>query len=60
MAIRPTVFNSHVLVFDKSRITQTFAERRYKSGKRLGRPSVEKSDHRERRLLRAGSKRPRD
>jgi hypothetical protein len=48
------------LVFDKSRITQTFAERRYKSGKRLGRPSVEKSDHRERRLLRAGSKRPRD
>jgi hypothetical protein len=45
------VFNRHVLAIDVTGFAKALAKRGYIAG--LGRPAVDESDHRHRRLLRA-------
>src|SRR5262245_21767835 len=56
---RPTVFDRHVLAFDVAGFAQAFAECCHEVSARLRRTSIEISDHRHRRLLRARRERPR-
>src|SRR5438067_8481727 len=58
MALRPAVFDRHILSFDVAGFAQSLEERGNKrSRRRAGRPGVEDADHRH-LLLRAPSERP--
>src|SRR5207302_8178194 len=59
MALRPAVFDRHILSFDVAGFAQSLEERGNKRcRRRAGRPGVEDADHRHRLLLRARSERP--
>ena len=54
LAVRPAVFDRHVLAVDIAGLAQTLPERGYKMRiADAGRPAAEQADHRHRRLLRA-------
>jgi hypothetical protein len=53
------VLDRHVLAVDKTGFVEPFAERSHKWRGRLGRPAIDKSDRRHRRLLRPRRERPR-
>jgi len=57
--VRPAVFDRDVTAFDEASFTQTCAEGGYEMCSRLGRTSVDISDHRHRGLLCARHHRPR-
>ena len=57
--LQPVVLNRHVLAFDVAGLVETFAERGRLTREDIGRPAVDKPDHRHRRLLRARCERPR-
>ena len=57
-ALRPAVFDRHVLAFDVTGFAQPFEKGRQLSRITFGRSEVDKPDHRHRRLLRARSERP--
>jgi hypothetical protein len=58
LAFGPAVFDSDVLALDMSGVGQTLPERRDNRRIVAKRPAVEKSDQRQRRLLRARRERP--
>src|SRR5437764_7441383 len=59
MALRPAVFDRHILSLDVAGFAQSLAERVHKRcARRAGRPGVEDADHRHRLLLRAPRERP--
>ena len=60
LTFRPTVFDRHVPPFNIAGITQAIAKRLHAVFKSVSRQAVEKSDHRQRRLLRPRSQRPYD
>ena len=54
MALRPAVFDRHILSLDVADFAQSLAERGHKRfNRRAGRPRVEDTDHRHRFLLRS-------
>ena len=59
LALQPVVLDRHVLAFDVAGFVETFAERGHIARGGIGRPVVDKPDHRQRRLLRARRERPR-
>ena len=58
LALQPVVLDRHVLAFDVAGFVEAFAERGRKARGDIGRPAVDKPDHRQRRLLRACGERP--
>jgi hypothetical protein len=58
MAFRPAVLNGHTLPLDITAFLQTLAKRDHHRRVSPRRRTVEKSDHRHRRLLRARCERP--
>ena len=59
LALQPVVLDRHVLAFDVAGFAEAFAERGRIARGGIGRPAVDKPDHRQRRLLRARRERPR-
>src|SRR5262249_26542594 len=59
VALRPAIFDCHVLTLDEAGLFQALAERGYRVRKRVRRPAAQEPDHRRRRLLRARRERPR-
>src|SRR5262249_45800341 len=59
VTLPPAVFDCEVLALDVARLLEALAKCRQTARHRLGRSGVEEPDHRLRRLLRAGSQRPR-
>src|SRR5262249_50755290 len=57
-AARPAIDDGDVAAFDKSRLLEAEPERVEVRRERFGRSAAEKSDHRNRRLLRARGERP--
>ena len=58
LALQPVVLDRHVLAFDVAGFVEAFAERGHIARGGIGRPAVDKPDHRQRRLLRARRERP--
>src|SRR4051812_17477628 len=58
MALRPAVFDRHILSLDVAGFAQSLAERAHQRCKRAGRRAVENADHRHRLLLCAPGERP--
>ena len=58
-SLRPAVFDRDVLTLDVAGLVQASAEGGNRRSERLRRLSIEESDHRQRRLLRARRERPR-
>ena len=58
-SLRPAIFDRDVLTLDVAGLVQASAEGGHRRSERLRRLSIEESDHRHRRLLRARRKRPR-
>src|SRR5262245_25140801 len=58
-SLRPAIFDRDVLTLDVTGFVQATAERAHYGSERLSRLSIQKSDHRHRRLLRARHERPR-
>ena len=52
LALQPVVLDRHVLAFDVAGFVEALAERGRKARGTIGRPAVDKPDHRHRRLLR--------
>jgi hypothetical protein len=59
LAGRPTVFDRHILIWDKSGFVEALAECHNMVGIAVERSGVEETYHRHRRLLRLSRKRPR-
>ena len=59
LALRPTIFDRHVLSLDIAGFVETLPEGRSIAAYRLRAIATEKADHRHRRLLRARRERPR-
>jgi hypothetical protein len=59
MALQPVVLDRHVLAFDVAGLVEAFAERGHKACVGIGRPISDKSNYRQRRLLRTRHNRPR-
>src|SRR4051794_27817607 len=58
MALRPAVFDHHILSLDVAGFAQSLAEPGRERCKRAGLPRAEDADHRHRLLLRAPRERP--
>src|SRR5262249_10887050 len=58
-SLRPAIFDRDVLTLDVTGFVQATAERGRHGSVRLSRLSIQESDHRHRRLLRARAERPR-
>jgi hypothetical protein len=58
-ALQPVVFDHHILAFDVAGFAKPFAELGHIARGGIGRPAVEKPDHRQRLLLRPRHERPR-
>src|SRR5262245_55268306 len=59
LSLRPAIFDRDVLTLDVTGFVQATAERAHYGSERLSRLSIQKSDHRHRRLLRPRRDRPR-
>jgi hypothetical protein len=57
---KPVVLDRHILAFDVAGVVETFAEGSCQARGGIGRPVPDKTDHRQRRLLRACRERPRN
>ena len=60
LALQPAILDRQVLAFDVADFVEAFAERGRTGRGAIGRPAVDKCNHRHRRLLRARGERPRD
>jgi len=59
LALQPVVLDYQVLAFDVAGFIEAFTEGGHKGRGAIGRPAVNKSDHRQGQLLRARRERPR-
>jgi hypothetical protein len=59
LLVRPSVFDRNILALDIAGFTQALADRGAKVTQGCRRPTMEKADDRQRRLLRARGERPR-